>query len=177
MKALLIADDDIVIEKIKASLTDEGYDVITYRWLIKAMDNVEEIAPEVIVISASSYPRHWKTLVQFVQSGIGGVIPKVVLYAEREFNDDDLRKSFVFPDRLMKNIDFTDVSFDNFDFRGFDAIGFYGITINTDSIYNKDLSYSILRGVSIIGSIDGINIEGTDFSGCVFYNNKVKGKK
>ena len=58
--------------------------------------------------------------------------------------DDDLRKSFVFPDRLMKNIDFTDVSFDNFDFRGFDAIGFYGITINTDSIYNKDLSYSIL---------------------------------
>ena len=91
--------------------------------------------------------------------------------------DDDLRKSFVFPDRLMKNIDFTDVSFDNFDFRGFDAIGFYGITINTDSIYNKDLSYSILRGVSIVGSIDGINIEGTDFSGCVFYNNKVKGKK
>ena len=91
--------------------------------------------------------------------------------------DDDLRKSFVFPDRLMKNIDFTDVSFDNFDFRGFDAIGFYGITINTDSIYNKDLSYSILRGVSIIGSIDGINIEGTNFSGCVFYNNKVKCKK
>ena len=43
MKALLIADDDIVIEKIKASLTDEGYDVITYRWLIKAMDNVEEM--------------------------------------------------------------------------------------------------------------------------------------
>ena len=77
----------------------------------------------------------------------------------------------------MKNIDFTDVSFDNFDFRGFDAEGFYGITINTDSIYNKDLSYSILRGVSIVGSIDGINIEGTNFSGCVFYNNKVKCKK
>lgn len=93
MKALLIADDDIVIEKIKASLTDDGYDVITYRWLIKAMDNVEEIAPEVIVISASSYPRHWKTLVQFVQSGIGGVVPKVVLFAEREFTDDDLKKS------------------------------------------------------------------------------------
>lgn len=93
MKALLIADDDIVIEKLKASLTDDGYDVITYRWLIKAMDNVEEIAPEVIVIGASSYPRHWKTLVQFVQSGIGGVVPKVVLYAEREFNDDDLKKS------------------------------------------------------------------------------------
>lgn len=93
MKALLIADDDIVIEKLKASLSDDGYDVISYRWLIKAMDNVEEIAPDVIVISASSYPRHWKTLVQFVQSGIGGVVPKVVLFAEREFNDDDIKKS------------------------------------------------------------------------------------
>lgn len=93
MKALLIADDDIVIEKINGSLKDQGYDVITYRWLIKAMDNVEEIAPEVIIISAESYPRHWKTLVQFVQSGISGIIPKVVLYTERKFTDDDLKKS------------------------------------------------------------------------------------
>lgn len=93
MKALLIADNDNVINKIKPALKDDGYDVITYKWLIKAMDNVEEIAPEVIVISASSYPRHWKTLVQFVQSGITGFVPKVVLYAERKFTDDDLKKS------------------------------------------------------------------------------------
>ena len=93
MKALLIADDNKVIDKIGTSLKDQGYDVITYRWLIKAMDNVEEIAPEVIVISAESYPRHWKTLVQFVQSGISGIIPKVVLYTERKFTDDDLKKS------------------------------------------------------------------------------------
>lgn len=93
MKALLIADDDIVIEKLSSALKEDGYDVITYRWLIKAMDNVEEIAPEVILISASSYPRHWKTLVQFVQSGITGFAPKVILYTEREFTEEDLKKS------------------------------------------------------------------------------------
>ena len=54
MKALLIADDDIVIEKIKASLTDEGYDVITYRWLIKAMDNVEEIKSDILFFTSSA---------------------------------------------------------------------------------------------------------------------------
>ncbi|MBQ0162649.1 MAG: hypothetical protein KBS84_05745 [Treponema sp.] len=93
MKALLIADDDTVISKIKSRLTDDGFDVITYKWLVKALDNVEEIAPEVIIISASSYPRHWKTLVQFVQSGIEGFVPKVILYCEREFNEDDEKKS------------------------------------------------------------------------------------
>lgn len=93
MKALLIADDDNVISKIKSKLTDDGFDVITYRWLVKALDNVEEIAPEVIIISASSYPRHWKTLVQFVQSGIEGFVPKVILYCEREFDEDDVKKS------------------------------------------------------------------------------------
>lgn len=93
MKALLIADDDTVISKIKSKLTDDGFDVITYKWLVKALDNVEEIAPEVIIISASSYPRHWKTLVQFVQSGIEGFVPKVILYCEREFNEDDEKKS------------------------------------------------------------------------------------
>lgn len=93
MKALLIADDDNVISKIKSKLTDDGFDVITYRWLVKALDNVEEIAPEVIIISASSYPRHWKTLVQFVQSGIEGFVPKVILYCEREFDEEDVKKS------------------------------------------------------------------------------------
>lgn len=95
MKVLLIADDDNVIEKINSTLVDNGFDVITYRWLLKALDNIEEIAPEVIVISASSYPRHWKTLVQYVQSGISGVIPKVILYTERKFSDDDFHKSEV----------------------------------------------------------------------------------
>ncbi|MBQ0003614.1 MAG: hypothetical protein KBT21_08750 [Treponema sp.] len=95
MKALLIADDDIVINKIKSKLIDDGFDVITYKWLVKALDNVEEISPEVIIISASSYPRHWKTLVQFVQSGIEGFIPKIILYCEREFDEDDVKKSEV----------------------------------------------------------------------------------
>ena len=40
MKALLIADDDDVIKKIQTALSDDGFDVITYRWLLKALDNI-----------------------------------------------------------------------------------------------------------------------------------------
>lgn len=95
MKALLIADDEDVITKIQNALRDGGFDVITYRWMLKALDNIEEIAPEVIVVSASSYPRHWKTLVQFVKSEITGFVPKIVLCTERAISDDDVEKSRV----------------------------------------------------------------------------------
>ena len=81
MKALLIADDDDVIKKIQTALSDDGFDVITYRWLLKALDNIEEISPEAIIVSASSYPRHWKILAQFAKSEIPGFLPKIVLYS------------------------------------------------------------------------------------------------
>ena len=93
MKVLLIADEEDFIEKATAKLNDNGFDVITYRWLLKAMDNVEEIAPEVIVVSASSYPRHWKTLVSFVQTGLSGIVPKVILYIQRSLDDEEVKKS------------------------------------------------------------------------------------
>ena len=93
MKTLLVADDETVINKIKQVLTNEGFDIIIYRWLLKALDNIEEIAPDAIIVDASSYPRHWKTLVQFVRSGITGFVPKIILYTEKKFTDDDLTKS------------------------------------------------------------------------------------
>mgnify|MGYP003298095536 FL=1 len=93
MKALLIADDDNVIEKIKSTLINDGFDVITYKWLLKALDNVEEISPDVIVVQASSYPRHWKTLVQFSKSGISGFVPKIILYSENNLTDEEFQKS------------------------------------------------------------------------------------
>ena len=93
MKALLIADDDDVIKKIQTALSEDGFDVITYRWLLKALDNIEEISPEAIIVSASSYPRHWKTLAQFVKSEITGFVPKIILYSERDFSEEDIKKS------------------------------------------------------------------------------------
>lgn len=106
MKALLIADDENVLEKIKKTLIDDGFDVITYKWLLKALDNIEEIAPEVIIVQASSYPRHWKTLVQFVKSEITGFIPKVILYSEVKFSDEDINKSEVLGiNGIIYNID------------------------------------------------------------------------
>lgn len=93
MKALLIAEDQNTIDSIVPIVRQAGAEPIVYRWLLKALDNVEEIAPDVVVISTAEYPRHWKTFVQFTKSGIGGVVPRVILYNSRPMNDDEKEKA------------------------------------------------------------------------------------
>ena len=93
MKALLIADDELAITNISQVLETAGYDVIVYKWLLKALDNIEEIAPHLIVVSTKDYPRHWKTLTQFAATAFSGYRPEVVLYTDGSLDEDELRKA------------------------------------------------------------------------------------
>ena len=93
MKALIISDEAEVSEKLKELFKFYGVDVISYKWLLKALDNIEEIQPDIILLSASEYPRHWKTLVQFVKSGIGGEQVKVYLYEPNPLSKEDGEKA------------------------------------------------------------------------------------
>ncbi len=93
MKALLVADNKLVIDNISQILETAGYDVIIYNWLLKALDNVEEISPHLIVVSAKDYPRHWKTLAQYASMGFRSYKPQVILYAEGGLSEEDLQKA------------------------------------------------------------------------------------
>ena len=93
MKALVISDRPEIIDYVCPRLKEKGFDLIHYRWIIKALDNIEEIQPDLIVLSAGEYPRHWKTLAGFVQSGIGGNDVKVYLYETTPLSQDDAKKA------------------------------------------------------------------------------------
>ncbi|WP_294429794.1 hypothetical protein [uncultured Treponema sp.] len=93
MKALLVADNEKAINNISQVLKTAGYDIIVYRWLLKALDNIEEIAPHLIVISTGDYPRHWKTLAQYATSGFGDYTPQVILYTDENFNEEEQKKA------------------------------------------------------------------------------------
>lgn len=93
MKALLIADNPQAIDNISQILETAGYDVITYKWLLKALDNIEEISPHLIIVSAKDYPRHWKTLAQYAQTVFASYKPQVILYAEGGLNDEEKSKA------------------------------------------------------------------------------------
>ena len=93
MKALIISEDENVYTSLNNTLIEAGYDTIIYKWLLKALDNIEEIRPDCIVVSSSEYPRHWKTLVQFVKSGIGGDDVDVYLYEPNPMSKEDEEKA------------------------------------------------------------------------------------
>ncbi len=93
MKALLVADDEKAITNISEVLKTAGYDVIVYKWLLKAMDNIEEIAPHLIVISTKDYPRHWKTLAQYSTTLATDYTPEIILYAEEPLPEEEEKKA------------------------------------------------------------------------------------
>lgn len=95
MKALLVADNQIAIDNISQVLETAGYDVIIYKWLLKALDNVEEIAPHLIIVSTKDYPRHWKTLTQYAQTVCTSYKPQVILYSEGGLEDEEAQKAKV----------------------------------------------------------------------------------
>lgn len=91
MKAVIIAESENIIEEFSQYYKENGYDIIVYRWLMKAMDNIEEIDPDLIFINAEEYPRHWKVLCQYV-AGLNKN-PKIVLYSSSVLNDEDKTKA------------------------------------------------------------------------------------
>ena len=93
MKALIISDKQEIIDFSSKFLKENGYDIIVYRWLLKAIDNIEEIQPDLIILSVAEYPRHWKILASFVKSGIGGKNVQIYLYDPDCLSDDEKRKA------------------------------------------------------------------------------------
>ena len=92
MKTLIVSNNEKVLNFF-TQISLRGYDVIVYRWLMKAMDNLEEIKPQIIIIDTDEYPRHWKTMASFLQSGLGGNEINLYLYSSTPFSKDELEKS------------------------------------------------------------------------------------
>jgi len=68
MKLLLVLGADETYSNISLCVKPLGFELVRYSHIIKAMDNIDEIDPNAIVISARDFPRTWKTMVQFVRS-------------------------------------------------------------------------------------------------------------
>jgi hypothetical protein len=68
MKLLLVVGSDDTYDLISLYIKPLGFELIRYRHVIKAMDNVDEVDPTGIIISANDFPRHWKAMVQFVRA-------------------------------------------------------------------------------------------------------------
>ena len=138
MKALLVADDEKAINNISEVLKSAGYDTIVYRWLLKALDNIEEIAPHLIVVSTADYPRHWKTLSQYASGGFGDYIPQIILYTDENFNEEERKKAETLHVRG---------TFDSVEVEGLDRLR--EILAKTDDIFSGYLTEEEQKEISV----------------------------
>jgi hypothetical protein len=94
MKLLLIfaADDNCNI--ISKSIRPLGFEMIRYRQVLKAMDNIDEINPSAIVVSARDFPRHWKFLVQFVRAERTNETCPIVILKGGNFSKEEMTSAY-----------------------------------------------------------------------------------
>lgn len=93
MKALLIAESDYILNSFNNFFIKNGYDTICYNWLLKALDNVEEISPQIVLINSIDYPRHWKILVQYIRANVSISVSIIVLVTAKNFDEDEKKKA------------------------------------------------------------------------------------
>ncbi|MDR0290456.1 MAG: PilZ domain-containing protein [Treponema sp.] len=111
MKLLLILGSDDNYDAISHNTQAMGFELIRYRHVLKAMDNIDEVDPEAIIISARDFPRHWKLLMQFIRSERSKEVCPIIILKGENFNSEETSKAFflgangVFADTLENRED------------------------------------------------------------------------
>jgi hypothetical protein len=94
MKVLLVADREELKCFLENELALRGAQLVHYWHPIKAMDNVAEMTPDLIIFSARDFPRHWKTFLVYFRAGSPSAakVPFILLRGE-SFPDDEAKKA------------------------------------------------------------------------------------
>jgi len=94
MKLLLVLGSDDNYDAFIQTIAPLSFELIRYRHVLKAMDNIDEIDPAAIVISAREFPRHWKILVQFVRSERSKEACPIIILKGESFSAEETSKAF-----------------------------------------------------------------------------------
>jgi hypothetical protein len=94
MKLLLVLGSDNSYDFISQYIKPLGFELIRYRHVLKAMDNIDEINPMAIVVSARDFPRHWKILVQFIRSERNKETCPIIILKGENFPLEETSKAF-----------------------------------------------------------------------------------
>ncbi|MDX9800703.1 MAG: hypothetical protein RBT69_05125 [Spirochaetia bacterium] len=93
MKILVIAEKEKTTEIIKKHLPPLGFDFIFYSNPVKALDNISEIEPELVIFSAEDYPRHWKIFLKVLRNFYTHEESVFILLKTSFFSEEDAGKA------------------------------------------------------------------------------------
>ena len=67
MKALVVARGDALKNLLAYHLKPLGFEILYYSDPVQLLEELESVEPEMILVSAVDFPRHWKTLVKVLR--------------------------------------------------------------------------------------------------------------
>jgi len=117
MTILIIANDKALKARFRKYFGHIGYSVIQYMNPLKAMDNLDEISPDVLVCNASDYPRHWKIVVKQIRENKNRNDVVAILLIASDFDSNEANKAatlgvnILFPDTIETIEDFENLNY------------------------------------------------------------------
>lgn len=93
MKTLLVIEQDTLKDQVIEHLAPRGFDFIHYRNPIKALDNIEEIKPDLVIFSAVDFPRHWKPFITVLRSFLSKENSVFILLKGKQFPSEESTKA------------------------------------------------------------------------------------
>ena len=142
MKALLIADEKKSVERIKNLLEKQGYDTIIYSVFIKALDNLEEIAPHLIIINACEFPRQWKMLCQYIKS-FNSFKSQIILLTDSTFSSEEKNKALYLGVNNFFDFSLSDETFNN-------LLGKENKVLQIQSVFINPHTFALVTGKSFL---------------------------
>jgi hypothetical protein len=93
MKLMMVLGAGDIYSRFDELLDPLAVEMIVYRHIQKAMDNIEEVNPDVVIIDTGAFPRHWKSFVQFIREPGQGKQRPVILVKGKSFSPTEQAKA------------------------------------------------------------------------------------
>lgn len=93
MKFMLVSESTTLKPFLQKHFAAQQAEVIHYDNPIKAMDNLDEVDPSVVLFSATDFPRHWKPFLIFFRNTYGRHEAVFILLIGENFGPDEAAKA------------------------------------------------------------------------------------
>ena len=115
MIIMIVAEDPALKSRFNSFFGNLGYSVVQYAHPLKAIDNIGEIEPDVLICSSSDYPRHWKLIVKQIRDNRSRDASVVILTVPPGYDSEEADKAaflgvnLLYPERLETVEDFREL--------------------------------------------------------------------
>ncbi len=188
MKTVLVIEDQETQQRISHHLAPLGFDFIHYLNPVKALDNIDEISPDLVIFSAEDFPRHWKPFIRLLRGKRSKEEAVFILLSGDNFSSEEASKASVLEVNGIINTGLTEEDIQNLQ----DIFARYNVLAETradrrypgswvegiDFAFTHPSTYSLITGKITDISLGGLNflpdmpqstsdiMEGQELHGC-----------